>query len=152
MSSYGDAVAVSDTVGVELAQILRREVSDLILAPAYEPEALEILSSKRGGKYLVLQIDPDFEPGSMESRRVFGLTLEQERNSLPITPELFQAESPLPEDIVETLVVGTTALKYTQSNSVCVAFEGQVIGMGAGQQSRIHCTRIACAKAEKWML
>jgi len=152
MSSYGDAVAVSDTVGVELAQILRREVSDLILAPAYEPEALAILSSKRGGKYLVLQIDPDFEPGSIESRRVFGLTLEQERNSLPITPELFQSESPLPEDIVETLVVGTTALKYTQSNSVCVAFEGQVIGMGAGQQSRIHCTRIACAKAEKWML
>ena len=152
MSSFGDAVAVSDTVGVELAQILRREVSDLILAPAYEPEALEILSSKRGGKYLVLQIDPNFEPGSIESRSVFGLTLEQERNSRAITPELFQSEPPLPQDIVETLVVGTTALKYTQSNSVCVAFEGQVIGMGAGQQSRIHCTRIACAKAEKWML
>ena len=152
MSSFGDAVAVSDTVGVELARILRREVSDLILAPAYEPEALEILSSKRGGKYLVLQIDPHFEPGSVESREIFGLTLEQERNTLPITPDLFRSEDSMPEDIVETLVVGTTALKYTQSNSVCVAFQGQVIGMGAGQQSRIHCTRIACAKAEKWML
>ena len=152
MSSFGDAVAVSETVGVELAQILRREVSDLIVAPAYEPEALEILSAKRGGKYLVLQIDPDFEPDAIESRKVFGLTLEQERNTGLITPELFGAEPTLPVDIVETLVVGTTALKYTQSNSVCVAFEGQVIGMGAGQQSRIHCTRIACAKAEKWML
>jgi len=152
MSSFGDAVAVSETVGVELAQILRREVSDLIVAPAYEPEALEILSAKRGGKYLVLQIDSDFEPDAIESRKVFGLTLEQERNTGLITPDLFRADPPLPEDIVETLVVGTTALKYTQSNSVCVAFEGQVIGMGAGQQSRIHCTRIACAKAEKWML
>jgi phosphoribosylaminoimidazolecarboxamide formyltransferase/IMP cyclohydrolase len=152
MSSFGDAVAVSETVGVELAQILRREVSDLIVAPAYEPEALEILSAKRGGKYLVLQIDPDFEPDAIESRKVFGLTLEQERNTGLITPELFGAEPTLSVDIVETLVVGTTALKYAQSNSVCVAFEGQVIGMGAGQQSRIHCTRIACAKAEKWML
>jgi phosphoribosylaminoimidazolecarboxamide formyltransferase/IMP cyclohydrolase len=152
MSSFGDAVAVSGTVGVELAQILLREVSDLIIAPAYEREALEILSSKRGGKYLVLQIDPDFEPPSTESREVFGLTLEQERNTALVTPELFHAEPALPEDVVESLVVGTTALKYTQSNSVCISFEGQVIGMGAGQQSRIHCTRIACAKAEKWML
>ncbi len=152
MSSFGDAVAVSETVSVELAEILCREVSDLILAPAYEPEALEILSAKRGGKYLVLQIDSDFVPDAIESRRVFGLTLEQERNTAPITAELFRSEPPLSEGILETLVVGTTALKYTQSNSVCVAFEGQVIGMGAGQQSRIHCTRIACAKAEKWML
>ena len=152
MSSYGDAVAVSETVGVELAQILQREVSDLILAPAYEPEALEILSSKRRGQYLVLQIDPRFEPDAVESRQVFGLTLEQERNTVPITPGLFQSEPPLSADVVESLVVATTALKYTQSNSVCLAFEGQVIGMGAGQQSRIHCTRIACAKAEKWML
>jgi AICAR transformylase/IMP cyclohydrolase PurH len=152
MSSFGDAVAVSETVDVELAQVLKREVSDLILAPAFEPEALEILASKRGGKYLVLQIDPDFEPDSVESRQVFGLTIEQQRNDVPITAELFRSEFELPEEVIESLIVGTTALKYTQSNSVCIAYEGQVIGMGAGQQSRIHCTRIACAKAEKWML
>ena len=152
VSSFGDAVAVSDTVNVELAEILRREVSDLIVAPAYEPEALQILSSKRRGSYLVLQMDPRFEPEPVESRQIFGVTLEQERNDVAITAELFQSGGDLPVDIVESLIVATTALKYTQSNSVCVAYQGQVIGMGAGQQSRIHCTRIACSKAEKWML
>jgi phosphoribosylaminoimidazolecarboxamide formyltransferase / IMP cyclohydrolase len=152
MSSFGDAVAVSDRVTSELADILRREVSDLIIAPAYEPEALKVLSSKRGGSYLILQMDPDFEPGPVESREVFGLTLQQERNSAPITRDVFATEPPLPEGVLETLVTGTAALKYAQSNSVAIAFQGQVIGMGAGQQSRIHCTRLACAKAEKWML
>ena len=152
MSSFGDAVAINETVNVELAEILRREVSDLIIAPDYEPDALEILASKRRGSYLILRIDPRFEPDPIESRQVFGLTLQQERNNLKITEELFQSSASLPPDVVESLIVGTTALKYTQSNSVCIAHGGQVIGMGAGQQSRIHCTRIACSKAEKWML
>jgi AICAR transformylase/IMP cyclohydrolase PurH len=152
MSSFGDAVAVSSRVDLELAEILKREVSDLIIAPGYEPEALELLSSKKGGRYLVMEMDPDYEPPELESRTMYGMTLEQERNGLLIGPEHFQAEPPLPEEVVETLVVATTALKYTQSNSVCVAYQGQVIGMGAGQQSRIHCTRMACAKAEKWMM
>jgi len=152
MSSFGDAVAVSAVVDAELAGILAREVSDLIIAPAYEPAALEILAAKRGGRYLVLQMDPGFQPDLIETRQVFGLTMRQERNDAVITRDLFEREGDLPSDIVESLIVGTTALKYTQSNSVCIAHQGQVIGIGAGQQSRIHCTRIACAKAEKWML
>ncbi len=153
MSSFGDAAAVSENVNLELAQILKGEVSDLIIAPSYDDDALELLETKKGGKYLILQIDPSWAPSeAVESREMFGLTIEQERNDRPITPDLFQSAGTLPEGVVETLTVATTALKYTQSNSVCVAYEGQVIGMGAGQQSRIHCTRIACAKAEKWML
>lgn len=152
MSSFGDAVAVSGPVTLELANILRREVSDLIVAPSYEREALEVLCAKRGGSYLVIQMDPAFEPESLESREVFGLTLEQDRNAEMITRDVFRTEPPLPDDVIETLITGTAALKYAQSNSVAVAFQGQVIGMGAGQQSRIHCTRLACAKAEKWML
>lgn len=154
MSSFGDAVAISGTVTRELAEILRSEVSDLIIAPAYEPDALEVLRSKRRGSYLVLEIDPEYAPEGPEQRDVFGLVLSQDRNLLPITPERFRSASgaPLPERVVETLVVATTALKYTQSNSVGVAIDGQVIGMAAGQQSRIHGTRIACDKAEKWML
>lgn len=152
MSSFGDAVAVSGTVTLELATILKAEVSDLIIAPAYEPAALEVLRAKRRGGYLVLEIDPAYEPDGTERRDVFGLVLEQDRNVLPITPGLFRSGPPLHDSVVETLVVATTALKYTQSNSVCVAAGGQVIGMAAGQQSRIHSTRIACDKAEKWML
>ena len=152
MSSFGDSVAASARVDVELAEILKREVSDLIVAPAYEPDALALLRAKKRGGYVILQIDPAFEPDPVESRQVFGLTLEQDRNTLPITEDLFKQGPDLPASVLESLVVGTTALKYTQSNSVSIAFEGQVIGMGAGQQSRIHCTRIACAKAEKWML
>jgi AICAR transformylase/IMP cyclohydrolase PurH len=152
MSSFGDAAALSDPVDLETAEILKGEVSDLIIAPSYEPGALEVLRSKKRGGYLVLEMDPDFEPGEMESRQLFGLAVEQERNALPITTDLFRSAGQPPASVTETLVVATTALKYTQSNSVCVAWQGQVIGMGAGQQSRIHCTRIACAKAEKWML
>jgi AICAR transformylase/IMP cyclohydrolase PurH len=154
MSSFGDAAVLSSTVDVELAEILRKEVSDLIMAPGYKPQALEILRSKRKGAYLVLEVDPDFEPGPLESRDLFGLRLEQERNSRRLGPDEIResAGGKLPQDVAETLTVATTALKYTQSNSVCVAVDGQVIGMAAGQQSRIHCTRLACEKAEKWML
>lgn len=157
MSSFGDAVAVSDKVDVSLANLLKQEVSDLIIAPDYEPEALEILKTKKSGNYLILQIAPEYEPSEeIESRDVFGFTLQQKRNSANVNSSLFQksvtSEKQIPEDIVETLIVATIALKYTQSNSVCVAYEGQVIGMGAGQQSRIHCTRLACNKADKWFL
>lgn len=157
MSSFGDAVAVSDKVDASLAKFLRREVSDLIIAPDYEPEALEILKTKRKGNYLILQIDPEYEPAEeIESRELFGFTLQQKRNDANIDKSLFQnsvtSEEPIPDELIETLIVATIALKYTQSNSVCVAYDGQVIGMGAGQQSRIHCTRLACGKADKWFL
>ena len=154
--SYGDAVAVSETVDVSLARVLRREVSDLIVAPGYDPEALEMLKRKKRGGYLIIKMDPAYEPDATESRTVFGITLEQPRNTALITRETFQkvvTGSPaVPDNILETLMVATIALKYTQSNSVCVAYDGQVIGMGAGQQSRIHCTRLACDKADKWLL
>lgn len=149
MCSFGDAVAVSDTVDTSLANLLKSEVSDVIIAPGYEPAALEILSAKKGGKYPVLQMDPTYEPPSIEKRELFGFTFEQDRNSAPINASLFEGA---PNDTVESLIVATLALKYAQSNSVCVAYDGQVIGLGAGQQSRIHCTRLACDKAEKWML
>jgi AICAR transformylase/IMP cyclohydrolase PurH len=154
MSSFGDACAVSHPVTAELAAVLKAEVSDLIIAPAYEPEALEVLRSKRRGSYLILEIDPEYLPDGPERRDVFGFALEQSRASVTIRPELFQSRdgTATPESVAETMVVATTALKYTQSNSVCVAYEGQVIGMAAGQQSRIHATRIACDKAEKWTL
>ncbi|MGQ4810237.1 Bifunctional purine biosynthesis protein PurH [Candidatus Entotheonellaceae bacterium PAL068K] len=154
--AYGDALAVSETVDVSLARVLWREVSDLIVAPDYEPEALEMLKRKKRGGYVIIKIDPAYEPAATESRILFGMTLEQPRNTAVVTRETFQrvvtGNPTLPDDILETLVVATIALKYTQSNSVCVAYDGQVIGMGAGQQSRIHCTRLACDKADKWFL
>jgi AICAR transformylase/IMP cyclohydrolase PurH len=156
MSSFGDVAAVSDIVDVPLARMLRREVSDLIIAPGFEPEALAMLKAKKQGGYLILQIDPTYEPPSMETREVFGFGLRQKRNDVQITKAHFQrvvtVRQTVPDDILDTLVVATIALKYTQSNSVCVAYDGQVIGMGAGQQSRIHCTRLACDKADKWFL
>jgi len=156
VSSYGDAVAVSDPVDLPLAQLLQREVSDLIIAPDYAPEALEILQAKKNGAYLILQIDPAYEPPAVESREIFGVTLQQQRNTATISKETFHnvvtSNKHVPDDVLETLIVATIALKYTQSNSVCVAYDGQVIGMGAGQQSRIHCTRLACDKADKWLL
>ncbi len=156
MSSYGDAAAVSDVVDVSLAKMLGREVSDLIVAPGYEPEALEVLKAKQGGRYLVLQIDPNYQPPEMERREMFGVGLEQQRNAATIDRLLLQnvvtQQKDIPDGVAETLIVATVALKYTQSNSVCVAYDGQVIGMGAGQQSRVHCTRLACDKAEKWFL
>ena len=156
MCSFGDVAAVSDVVDLSLARMLFDEVSDLIIAPGFEPDALELLKSKRQGGYLVFQIDPDYEPPETETREVFGFSLHQRRNSAAITKALFErvmtTGEPLPPDALETLLVATVALKYTQSNSVCVAFDGQVIGMGAGQQSRVHCTRLACDKADKWLL
>ena len=156
MCSFGDAAAVSEVVDRSLANVLRREVSDLIIAPGYDPDALEILSAKKGGGYLVLEIDPDFEPPELEQRTLYGLQLEQPRNDVGITRDTFSnivtGNREIPDAALDSLVVATIALKHTQSNSVCVAYEGQVIGMGAGQQSRIHCTRLACDKADKWFL
>lgn len=156
MSAFGDVVAVSDRVDLSLARMLQREVSDLIIAPDFEPGALERLKTKKRGAYLILQIDPTYDPPVMETREVFGLQLRQRRNDSAISKAHFQPvtalQAPVPDDILETLIVATIALKYTQSNSVCVAYDGQVIGMGAGQQSRIHCTRLACDKADKWFL
>jgi AICAR transformylase/IMP cyclohydrolase PurH len=155
LSSFGDVAAVSETVDLSLAKILNREVTDLIVAPGFEPDALDLLKNKKGGKYLIIQADPDYTPPEIDTREVFGFTLTQKRDDSDITMDLFAksvTDEPIPEDIRETLVVATIALKYTQSNSVGLAYDGQVIGMGAGQQSRIHCTRLACAKAEKWFL
>ena len=156
MCSFGDAAAVSEVVDRSLANVLRREVSDLVIAPGYDPDALEILRAKKGGGYLVLEIDPDFEPPGVEQRTLFGLELEQPRNDAAITRGAFSnivtGNREIPDAALDTLVVATIALKYTQSNSVCIAYDRQVIGMGAGQQSRIHCTRLACDKADKWFL
>jgi len=156
MSSFGDAVAVSDPVDESLAQLLKREVSDLIIAPGYDAEALRILQSKKGGGYRILQIDPAYEPPDMEGRDVFGFRLEQRRNMARIDADLFRKavtrRTDISREAMETLIVATIALCYAQSNSVCVAYDGQVIGMGAGQQSRVHCTRLACDKADKWFL
>jgi phosphoribosylaminoimidazolecarboxamide formyltransferase/IMP cyclohydrolase len=147
-------VAVSETVDASLARIIAREVSDGIIAPAYEPGALAVLKAKVRGSYRVFQIDPSYEP--LEYRDAFGLRLEEERNAARITPELFRnvvtTRQDIPADVLETLLVATITLKYTQSNNVCIAYDGQVIGNGAGQQSRVHCVRLACSKAEKWLL
>ncbi len=156
MCSFGDVAAVSDIVDMSLARMLFEEVSDLIIAPGFEADALELLKTKRDGAYMVLQIDPAYEPGDTESREVYGFTMTQMRNAALVTKDLFTktggAGQAIPDDVLETLVVATIALKYTQSNSVCIAYQGQVIGMGAGQQSRVHCTRLACGKADKWLL
>jgi len=156
MSSFGDVVAVSDVVDASLAKVLRRETSDLIIAPGYAPNALNMLMTKKKGAYLLLQMDPDYEPGELENREVFGFGLQQRRNTEQVSRSHFvdvvTADKCIPDAIVTTLVVATVALKYTQSNSVCIAYDGQVIGMGAGQQSRVHCTRLACDKADKWFL
>jgi phosphoribosylaminoimidazolecarboxamide formyltransferase/IMP cyclohydrolase len=156
MCSFGDAAAVSDVVDHSLARILQGEASDLMIAPGFEPAALEVLRKKKQGAYLIFQIDREYEPPDIETREVFGFGLHQRRNTVSVTKELFgnpmTPGTVLSPGILETLVVATIALKYAQSNSVCVAYDGQVIGMGAGQQSRVHCTRLACDKADKWFL
>jgi phosphoribosylaminoimidazolecarboxamide formyltransferase / IMP cyclohydrolase len=156
MCAFGDAAAVSETVDVSLANIIKTEVSDLIIAPGYDPEALEILKSKKKGGYLVLQIDQDYEPGNMDSKDVYGFTLQQERNNAVIDKNFFSdiisANKELTEEALQSLIVATISLKYTQSNSVAVAYDGQLIGVGAGQQSRVHCLRLACSKADKWFM
>ncbi|KAM0444529.1 hypothetical protein ACHAPV_007771 [Trichoderma viride] len=158
MSSFGDVIALSDIVDVPTASIISKEVSDGVIAPGYEDAALEILKKKKGGKYLVLQIDPEYTPGPVETRTVYGVTLQQHRNDAEISPKTFSTiitpkdAGALPENAARDLTVATITLKYTQSNSVCYAFNGQVIGLGAGQQSRIHCTRLAGDKADNWWM
>ncbi|XP_050034170.2 bifunctional purine biosynthesis protein ATIC [Dermacentor andersoni] len=156
MSSFGDFLALSDECDVATARIVSREVSDGVIAPSYSDEALAILAKKKGGNYCVLKIDASYEPTAMESRTLFGLTLEQRRNDAKIDRALFSnivsKNKSLPEAAIRDLIVATIALKYTQSNSVCYAKDGQVIGIGAGQQSRIHCTRLAGDKANNWWL
>jgi len=156
MSSFGDAAALSDIVDVPTAKLLKREVSDLVVAPGYTEEALAILKEKKGGKYLILQIDPDYVPDPVETRTVFGLTLEQERNDAVLDESVFENivtdNKDLPDSARRDLLVALITLKYTQSNSVCYALDGQTIGIGAGQQSRIHCTRLAGDKADRWFL
>ena len=156
MSSYGDWVALSDVCDKETATLLAREVSDGIIAPGYTDEALAILKTKRKGSYNVVKIDPDYRPAPVEHKDVFGVTFEQGRNELKINEELLQnivtENKELPEDAKRDLIISLIALKYTQSNSVCYAKDGQAIGIGAGQQSRIHCTRLAGNKADIWHL
>ena len=159
MSSFGDIIALSDVVDVPTAKFISREVSDGVIAPGYEPDALAILSKKKGGKYLVLEMDPDYTPPADETRSVYGVQLSQHRNDIVISPSSTfgsivtpKSVTSLPEFAVRDLTVATIALKYTQSNSVCYALNGQVIGLGAGQQSRIHCTRLAGDKADNWWM
>jgi len=156
MSSFGDWVALSDPVDVPTAKLISREVSDGVIAPAYEAEALEILRNKKGGKYVVLQMDPNYEPEPIETRQVYGIMLEQRPNDRPVTAADFEnivtQNRDLPESAIRDMIVAWIALKYTQSNSVCYAVDGQTIGVGAGQQSRIHCARLAGTKADLWWL
>ncbi len=156
VSSYGDCVGLSDIVDVPTARLINREVSDIVIAPGYEEKALEILKKKKDGKYVVIEIDPDYEPGEIETREVYGIQFEQKRNNLKITSELLTNivtdNKEIPPDAVIDLIVGTTAVKYTQSNTIGFAVDGQAIGLGAGQQSRIHCARLAGDKADKWYL
>ncbi len=156
MCSFGDWVALSDVCDVTTAKMIKREVSDGIIAPGYEPEALEILKQKRKGNYNIVKIDPDYVPAQQEKKQVFGITFEQGRNNFKINSELLRnvvtKNKDLPESAVRDLIVALITLKYTQSNSVCYAVDGQAIGVGAGQQSRIHCTRLAGTKADTWFL
>ncbi|KAJ2749718.1 bifunctional phosphoribosylaminoimidazolecarboxamide formyltransferase/IMP cyclohydrolase [Coemansia pectinata] len=156
MSSFGDWAALSDVCDVATARLISKEVSDGVIAPGYEPEALEILRKKKGGKYCVLQMDASYEPGSVETRQVYGLSLQQRRNDVQISADLFtnivSRNRDLTEQAARDLVVATIVLKYTQSNSVCYARNGMVVGLGAGQQSRIHCTRLAGDKADNWWM
>jgi phosphoribosylaminoimidazolecarboxamide formyltransferase/IMP cyclohydrolase len=156
MSSYGDFVALSDICDAETATLLKREVSDGVVAPGYTDEALAILKTKKKGNYCVLKIDPDYVPQPVESKDVYGITFEQERNNAKITADLFQNRPTKNKDIPEAaqrdLLVALITLKYTQSNSVCYVKDGMTIGVGAGQQSRVHCTRLAGNKADIWWL
>ena len=156
MSSYGDFVALSDECDAQTASFLAREVSDGIIAPSYSAEALEILKTKRKGTYLVLQMDPDFQPAELEQKEVFGITFEQKRNTVEINEDCLTdiptANKTFTEAATRDLLIALITLKYTQSNSVCYAKDGQAIGIGAGQQSRVHCTRLAGNKADVWHL
>lgn len=156
MSSFGDLIALSDTVDMPTAKLIAREVSDGVIAPAYEPEALEILKKKKQGKYAVIQIDAAYEPPLSETRQVFGVSMEQRRNDRPVSREDFSNIvtrcNDLPESAVRDMFIAWITLKFTQSNSVCYVVDGQTIGVGAGQQSRVHCARLAGSKADLWRL
>ena len=156
MSSFGDWAALSDVCDVTTAKLLSREVSDGVIAPGYEPEALAILRAKKKGNYNIVRIDPGYVPAPQEHKQVFGVTFEQARNNFTIDRALLSnlvtENKVLPEAAARDLIVALITLKYTQSNSVCYAFDGQAIGVGAGQQSRIHCTRLAGSKADTWFL
>ena len=156
MCSFGDWVALSDKCDVTTALLIKREVSDGVIAPDYDPEALEILKSKRNGNYNVVKIDPNFIPAPQETKQVYGITFEQGRNNFKIDEELLSnlvtENKNLPDSAKRDLIISLITLKYTQSNSVCFAVDGQAIGVGAGQQSRIHCTRLAGSKADTWFL
>ena len=156
LCSFGDWVALSDVCDVTTAKMIAREVSDGIIAPGYEPEALEILKTKRKGTYNIVKIDPDFVPAEVERKQVYGITFEQGRNNFKIDRELLSnivtANKALSDEAARDLIISLITLKYTQSNSVCYAVDGQAIGVGAGQQSRIHCTRLAGTKADTWFL
>lgn len=156
MSSFGDFISLSDVCDVATAMLIKPEVSDGVIAPGYEPEALEILKSKKKGNYNVIKIDPDYVPEKQERKQVFGITFEQGRNDMPINKEflgnIVTDNTEIPDDAVTDLLIALITLKYTQSNSVCYAKGGQAIGIGAGQQSRIHCTRLAGQKADNWLL
>ena len=156
MSSYGDFIALSDVCDVPTAKMIQREVSDGIIAPGYTDEALEILKSKRKGTYNIIKIDENYVPAEIERKQVFGVTFEQGRNELKIDKELLSnvvtENKDIPADKMEDLIISLITLKYTQSNSVCYVKNGQAIGIGAGQQSRVHCTRLAGSKADNWWL
>ena len=156
MSSFGDFISLSDVCDVDTARLIKREVSDGVIAPGYEPEALEILKQKKNGNYNVIQIDPDYEPEPLEHKDVFGITFQQGRNELKIDDAFFAnivtENKELTEQAKIDLAISMITLKYTQSNSVCYVKDGQAIGIGAGQQSRIHCTRLAGQKADNWWL
>ena len=156
MCSFGDWVALSDVCDVTTANLIKREVSDGIIAPGYEPEALEILKSKRNGNYNIVKIDPNYVPEVQEKKQVFGITFEQGRNNFEINEALLSnvvtKNKDLPESAKRDLIISLITLKYTQSNSVCFAVDGQAIGVGAGQQSRVHCVRLAGSKADTWFL
>ena len=156
MCSFGDWVALSDVCDVTTAKLIKKEVSDGVIAPGYEPEALEILKQKRNGNYNIVKIDPNYVPAHQETKQVFGITFEQGRNNFEINEALLSnvvtANKNIPESAKRDLIIALITLKYTQSNSVCYAVDGQAIGVGAGQQSRIHCTRLAGTKADTWFL
>lgn len=156
MSSFGDFISLSDVCDEATALLIKPEVSDGVIAPGYEPEALEILKTKKKGNYNVIRIDPEYVPQKQERKQVFGITFEQGRNDMPIDEEFLGSivteNKEIPEDAKRDLIIALITLKYTQSNSVCYAKGGQAIGIGAGQQSRIHCTRLAGQKADNWLL
>jgi len=156
MSSFGDFVALSEKVDASTARIVRREVSDGIIAPEYDADALSILSGKKDGRYLVMEMDPTYEPAEIETKQIFGITLSQKRNDVipdaSILENVVTAKTEIPESAKRDLIVASIAVKYAQSNSICFAYDGQVTGMGAGQQSRVHCVRLAASKSDIWYL